>query len=77
VADFVLGNENAREFLSRITSLLDFLIPNYIKEGRFYLVIGIGCTGGRHRSPAIVEEISRHISNKHDIKPGVIHRDME
>jgi UPF0042 nucleotide-binding protein len=77
VADFVLGNENAREFLSRITSLLDFLIPNYIKEGRFYLVIGIGCTGGRHRSPAIVEEISRYISNKHDIKPGVIHRDME
>jgi RNase adaptor protein for sRNA GlmZ degradation len=39
--------------------------------------MGIGCTGGRHRSPAIVEDISRSIKEKHGIKPNVIHRDME
>jgi len=77
VSDFVFNADDTNEFLSHITRLLDFLMPRYIMEGRRYLVIGIGCTGGVHRSPAIVEWISRYINEKHSIKPNVIHRDME
>lgn len=77
VSDFVLKQGETTEFLDRLFALIDFLIPFYIKEGRTYLVVGIGCTGGRHRSPAIVEEVSKHIGEKHDLRPVVIHRDME
>jgi UPF0042 nucleotide-binding protein len=77
VYEFVLKKDETREFLEHIKRLMDFLIPHYIKEGRAYLVTGIGCTGGRHRSPAIVEEISQYINKRHGIKPNVIHRDME
>ncbi|MFO0752628.1 MAG: RNase adapter RapZ [Thermodesulfovibrionales bacterium] len=77
VSDFVLKRGETKEFLSHITALLDFLLPHYIQEGRSYLVIGIGCTGGRHRSPALVEELARHILLKHEMKPATVHRDME
>lgn len=77
VNTFVLEKEETREFLEHIERLIDFLIPHYIKEGRTYFITGIGCTGGRHRSPAIVEEISQYINKRHGIKPNVIHRDME
>lgn len=77
VYNFVLKNDETRKFLEHMAGLLDFLIPNYIREGRAYLVIGIGCTGGIHRSPAIAVEISRHIEERHGIKPNIIHRDME
>jgi len=77
VSEFVLGQDESKAFMAHIASLLDFLVPLYIKEGRTYLVIGIGCTGGRHRSPAIVEEIAKHIMNTHKLEPTVIHRDME
>ncbi|GER93917.1 RNase adaptor protein RapZ [hot springs metagenome] len=76
VYDFVIKKKETKEFLSHITGLIDFLLPHYIREGRTYLVVGIGCTGGMHRSPAIVEEISKHIDKKHGIKSYVIHRDM-
>lgn len=76
VYDFVIKKDETREFLSHITALIDFLLPYYIREGRTYLVVGIGCTGGMHRSPVIVEEISKYIKEKHNIKPDVIHRDM-
>ncbi len=77
ISDFVLGNEETREFLSHVENFLDFLVPQYIKEGRKYLVIGIGCTGGRHRSPAIAEHLAGHIKKRHGLQPNVIHRDME
>ena len=77
VSDYVLRRDETREFLARMTSLLDFLIPYYKREGRTYLVIGIGCTGGRHRSPAIVEEIAGHIRGLHGITPNIVHRDMD
>lgn len=76
VADFVLRRDETREFLSRLTGLLDFLLPHYIKEGRSYLVVGIGCTGGRHRSPAIVEEVAKHIRLRHGLEPQLTHRDI-
>lgn len=77
VSDFVLKRSETVEFLARAESLLDFLLPHYLKEGRSYLVIGIGCTGGRHRSPAIVDELARHIRRGHGIEASIIHRDME
>ncbi len=77
VSDFVLKQAETVEFLNHINNLLDFIIPRYINEGRSYLVIGLGCTGGRHRSPVIIEEISKHISSTHNIKPEIVHRDMD
>ena len=52
VSDFVLSNVDSMELMERLENLFDFLIPRYIAEGRAYLSIGIGCTGGMHRSPA-------------------------
>jgi len=61
VADYVLKDEAAVEFVERIDGLLDFLVPRYVDEGKAYLRIGIGCTGGRHRSVAIAEELGRRL----------------
>lgn len=77
IINFVLKNTETTEFLNHINNLLDFLIPRYIQEGRSYLVIGLGCTGGRHRSPVIVHEISTHINRMLNIKPEIVHRDMD
>jgi UPF0042 nucleotide-binding protein len=77
VADFVLKSAEAREFLSRAGALLDFMLPHYIKEGRSYLTMGIGCTGGRHRSPAIVEELAKGIGSTFNVAVNVVHRDID
>ena len=77
VKDFVFESAFTREFIERTTALLDFLIPRYGEEGKAYLTIGFGCTGGRHRSPAIVERMAEHIRRKTGIEPSVVHRDME
>jgi UPF0042 nucleotide-binding protein len=77
VYEFVLAADDAREFLCHIYSLLDFLVPRYIKEGRTYLLVGIGCTGGRHRSPVITEELARHVKLKYELTAQVLHRDMD
>lgn len=76
VKAFVLDNLPAKEFLDKTAGLLNFLIPQYISEGRPYLTIGIGCTGGRHRSPAMTEAIARLIKNN-TACIAIIHRDME
>lgn len=61
VFDFVIGNHVTQEFLKRTMDLLIYTIPHYAMEGKKQLIIGIGCTGGRHRSVAITEEISRQL----------------
>src|SRR3546814_10014041 len=61
VRDYVLGQEEAKEFVDRIVDLLELLLPAYRKEGKAYLSIAIGCTGGRHRSVAIAAEIRRRL----------------
>ncbi len=76
VRNFLFGKPSTGEFIDKTLSLLDFLMPRYKEEGKAYLTIGFGCTGGRHRSPAIVEKIAEHIVKKHGIEPAVIHRDM-
>ncbi len=76
VSEFVLKQPVTVEFLELTYSFLDFLLPKYIEEGRTYLVIGFGCTGGRHRSPVIIEEICKHIKSIHNIKSEIVHRDL-
>jgi UPF0042 nucleotide-binding protein len=75
VADYVLKNTTAKAYVKKIQELIDFLIPQYIKEGRSYLTIGVGCTGGNHRSPAIAEKLQSHL-RRHPIDLSVIHRDL-
>jgi UPF0042 nucleotide-binding protein len=75
VSDYVLKKPETKAFLSKIRELIDFLIPLYIKEGRPYLTIGIGCTGGNHRSPAIVEKLQGYLK-KHPIDLNIVHRDI-
>jgi UPF0042 nucleotide-binding protein len=77
VKEFVFAGTAAREFMEKSTALLDFLIPRYAEEGKAYLTIGFGCTGGRHRSPAIIQAVADHIMKKHSVEPTVIHRDMQ
>jgi UPF0042 nucleotide-binding protein len=75
VYDYVFEHAISKEYVDKIKEMIDFLIPLYIKEGRSYLTIGIGCTGGRHRSPAIVEKLRGYLS-KHPIDLSVVHRDI-
>ena len=76
VHDYVMGFKEAEEFLAKLTDMINFLIPNYILEGKNRLVIGIGCTGGKHRSVTIANELfSRLEGNNFGIK--VEHRDIE
>ncbi len=77
VQNFLFKKVSTKEFLERTLALLDFLIPRYKEEGKTYLTIGFGCTGGRHRSPAVVRKVADHIAKKHRIAPTVIHRDMQ
>ena len=75
VKKFIFEKPQTKEFIKRLKGLLDFLIPLYIKEGKAYLTVGIGCTGGRHRSPAITEKIAALIK-KHPVEISAIHRDL-
>ncbi len=76
VAEFVLDNPDTTEFLVRVVDLLRFLAPRYRAEGKSYLTIGVGCTGGRHRSVAVSEEMSRRLA-EHQVEVSVFHRDVE
>lgn len=75
VSDYVFESETTKMFVRKLKALIDFLIPEYIKEGRTYLTIGVGCTGGNHRSPAIAEKLRNYL-RKHPIDMSVVHRDI-
>ena len=76
VRDYVLGQDETKEFLGKLTDMLEFLIPNYKKEGKRQLIIAIGCTGGRHRSVAIANEIYQNLHEKnYDVY--IEHRDIK
>jgi UPF0042 nucleotide-binding protein len=76
VRRYVLGQPAAKEFLERAGHLLSFLVPAYTREGRSYLTIAIGCTGGRHRSVVLAEEIATRLREM-GFNPSAIHRDVE
>ncbi|MCG8472659.1 MAG: RNase adapter RapZ [Desulfobacterales bacterium] len=75
VKDFVLSDETTRTFLTHYVDLLEFLIPLYQKEGKRYLTIAVGCTGGRHRSVAVSSEIHRQLKARYP-DARLTHRDI-
>lgn len=75
VADYVRGFPQTHEFLDRVTDLMLYLLPHYVEEGKSYLTIGFGCTGGQHRSVMMVEEIAKRLKAAgYQVK--ALHRDM-
>jgi UPF0042 nucleotide-binding protein len=78
VREAVLGHDDAGKFLEKTSELLSFLIPRYAAEGKTYFTLGVGCTGGRHRSVVIVEELARRLrESKAELDLFVRHRDLE
>jgi UPF0042 nucleotide-binding protein len=76
VAEYVLASREARGFLERMQALLAYTLPLYAQEGKAYLTVAIGCTGGRHRSVVLVGELARRLTQAgHEI--AVRHRDVE
>ncbi|HXO44848.1 MAG TPA: RNase adapter RapZ [Candidatus Cybelea sp.] len=76
VARYIRSFPQTGQFLRRIESLLGYLIPHYIREGKSYLTVALGCTGGRHRSVALAEVIRRALKRK-GYSAKVVHRDLE
>ncbi|WP_277655864.1 RNase adapter RapZ [Seleniivibrio woodruffii] len=76
VSDYVFSDHATKQFLFKLKGLLGFLIPHYIREGKKFLTVSIGCTGGRHRSVAISEFIAKYLENKAKIKVNIRHRDV-
>jgi RNase adapter protein RapZ len=75
VREYVLGNELSEKFLTHLDGLFELLLPAYVEEGKSYLTIAIGCTGGRHRSVALSEELGRRL-RLHGTQVRVQHRDI-
>ena len=76
VREYVLDTADSGVFLTKLNELIDFLIPRYIDEGKNQLVIAFGCTGGRHRSVTIAEEVYAHLKEHADYGLNVEHRDI-
>lgn len=74
VQDYVFGNSIAQEFMKKYLDLLEYMLPFYVEEGKNHLVIGIGCTGGQHRSVAIAERIGQFLKER-NYSISVKHRD--
>ena len=75
VKDYVLGKDETKEFLKRWFSLLDFVMPGYVKEGKQYLSIAVGCTGGQHRSVVLANATGQHLSQE-GYRVTTTHRDL-
>jgi UPF0042 nucleotide-binding protein len=76
VREFVMKHAESRELLRRIADFLGFVLPAYQREGKAYLTIAVGCTGGRHRSVALVEELRSQIDAL-GLTPALVHRDID
>lgn len=76
VRDYVMKNRKAEEFLYKMTDLVEFLIPNYVQEGKTQLVIAIGCTGGKHRSVTLANELFEALNRDEDYGIRIEHRDI-
>jgi UPF0042 nucleotide-binding protein len=76
VKDYIFARDESRELIERLKDLLKFLLPCYEREGKAYLTVAIGCTGGRHRSVAFVEELKTFLDDL-GYAPTAVHRDVE
>jgi UPF0042 nucleotide-binding protein len=77
VREYVSGSDGIDDFYARLEPLLDYLLDAYEKEGKAHLTIGIGCTGGRHRSVVIAERLAELYENRGDYMIDVVHRDID
>jgi RNase adapter protein RapZ len=77
VIDYVRESDGVNDFYDRLTPLLDYLLPAYEREGKSHLTVGIGCTGGRHRSVVIAEHLARVYEQRGDQLIDVVHRDID
>lgn len=75
VSDFVLSQPGASEFIDRVLDLLKPMTEGYLREGRNYVTLAVGCTGGKHRSVAVAEELGKRIAAP-EIGTVVVHRDL-
>lgn len=75
VSDYIFKKPETKTFMAKIKDFLEFLLPLYMKEGKSYLTIGIGCTGGTHRSPAIAEKL-RSLFKKYPVDLSIVHREL-
>jgi RNase adapter protein RapZ len=76
VIEYLETSQEVRETLGRFTEMLDYLMPLYQREGKSYVTVGIGCTGGRHRSVAVANAIGKHLNRK-GVHARVSHRDVK
>lgn len=76
VQDYVMSFQEAHEFSDKLEDMVEFLIPNYVKEGKYQLVIGIGCTGGKHRSVTLANELYKRMKDKKGYGVKLAHRDV-
>lgn len=76
VQDYVMGFEEAETFITKLSDMLEFLIPNYVKEGKYQLVVGIGCTGGKHRSVTLANKLYERLKDKGNYGLKIAHRDI-
>ena len=76
VYDYVMSFDEAGTFLEKLTDMLEFLVPNYVKEGKYRLVIGIGCTGGKHRSVTLANALYDKMKNKGNYGLTLVHKDI-
>lgn len=76
VQDYVMNYPEAHEFLDKLSDMISFLIPNYVKEGKNQLVVAIGCTGGQHRSVTLAGELFNRFRNQGDYGLTLRHRDI-
>jgi RNase adapter protein RapZ len=77
VIEYVESSDGIAEFYDHLTPLLDYLLPKYEQEGKSHLTVGIGCTGGRHRSVVIAEHLARVYAARGDLLVDVVHRDVQ
>lgn len=76
VQDFVMKAEEAEIFLQKLTDMIQFLVPNYVKEGKYHLVVAIGCTGGQHRSVTLANELYARMKDQGQCGIKLHHRDI-
>ena len=77
VREYVMQGGTCEKFLEKLYDMMEFLIPNYIKEGKNQLVIAIGCTGGRHRSVTVAEALYGKLRERSEIGCKLEHRDVD
>lgn len=77
VQDFVMACPESHVFLEKLIDMLQFLIPNYVKEGKYRLVVAIGCTGGKHRSVTLANELYQRMKNQGNYGITIFHRDVD